>query len=261
MTAKRLLLLCGMLCAALLAGCGTTGDVPPIGEQGVTFTGLVEEVGDGYILVSTEDDVSFDRANVRFAEGFEPDFQPEVGQLLRITILPEMSESCPVQVTATAMAPITDIELSPKGVQNVSMSAKQGSVTPTSLTLVITDGNDVPYTYGEWYALQVKRDGEWAEVPVIAQGNFGFNDIGLLPDEDGVLTLELDWEWLYGALAPGEYRVVKSLYFMEGYRYLYAEFAVTEADSDNAVTVSPEETETGGILLLGEGGAPAGSGS
>ena len=78
-------------------------------EENVVFTGIIEEVSDGDLLVSTEDDVGFDMARVHFSEDMEePDFEPAVGQTGRLTILPQIAESYPVQVTAVKIELVAD---------------------------------------------------------------------------------------------------------------------------------------------------------
>ncbi|HWQ58452.1 MAG TPA: hypothetical protein VN540_05480 [Clostridia bacterium] len=70
-------------------------------KKNVVFTGVIEEVHENSILVRTGDDVGFDLASVGFAEDFkEPDFDFAVGQTVKLTILPEIAESYPVQVRA-----------------------------------------------------------------------------------------------------------------------------------------------------------------
>lgn len=99
-----------VLCAAALClpltGCkGKEPDKEGEPKAGnIVFTGTVEEVGEDFILVSTTDDVGFTRASVSFGEALEAvprDFK--IGQVWRITILPEIRESDPVQVTAVAL--------------------------------------------------------------------------------------------------------------------------------------------------------------
>ncbi len=83
-----------VLCWMALAGCaGKT-------EQNIKFEASVESVQDQSILVTTSDDVGFDQAQVRFSDQLELQFAPEPGQTVEITILPEIAESYPVQVTA-----------------------------------------------------------------------------------------------------------------------------------------------------------------
>jgi hypothetical protein len=110
-------------------------------------------------------------------------------------------------------------------IENVSAAVKEGTLSPTGLTLVITDGNEVPYTYGEWYVIEKKSGGSWYTLPVVVEGEYGFNDIGYVVT-DGKLELDVDWEWLYGPLDPGSYRIVKSVYDEGNNYYFTAEFEI-----------------------------------
>jgi len=70
----------------------------------ITFTGVIEEVNDRSILVSTKDLDSSDKASVGFHKDLELNFNLIVGQKVEITILPEIRESYPVQVTAVKIS-------------------------------------------------------------------------------------------------------------------------------------------------------------
>ncbi len=210
-------LICTFLFAALFSGCGAESD------ENITFTAVIEELYDNSILVSTSDDVGFDKASVGIG-GLRIGFDLTVGQTVKITILPEIRESYPVQVTATAIELVAPAS---NEIEGVSMTVEDGTVTPTGLTLFIRDTNDEPYTYGQWYELQKKTDDQWTALPVVVEGDYGFTDEGLLPDKDGILKLDVDWEWLYGKLEPGEYRIVKSVYIHpDENKYFSAEFKI-----------------------------------
>jgi hypothetical protein len=90
------LLICSILYAALFAGCSAERN------KNITFTAVIEEIYDNSILVSTSDALSFDRASVGI-RGTKTGFNLTVGQTVKITILPQIRESYPVQVTATAI--------------------------------------------------------------------------------------------------------------------------------------------------------------
>jgi hypothetical protein len=113
------LLLCVLALLPLLFGCAKDGDEA---AENITFTAVIEAVNDNSLLVSTTDDVGFDRASVSFAEDMtpDPDFNFIVGQTVRITILPQIAESYPVQVKAVAFEPAADG-------QNPDTSAEPGS--------------------------------------------------------------------------------------------------------------------------------------
>jgi hypothetical protein len=96
---------------AFLAGC-TQKEQEPAGEN-IAFTGVIEQINDNSILVSTTDDVGFDKASVGYSDDMaEPDFNFIVGQMVKITILPQIRESYPVQVTAVKIELVAEPALS-----------------------------------------------------------------------------------------------------------------------------------------------------
>ena len=73
-------------------------------ETSITFTAVIEEVNDGRWLVSTTDDVGFDKASVGLSSEVAIAFNPLIGQTVVLIIKPEIRESYPVQVTAISVA-------------------------------------------------------------------------------------------------------------------------------------------------------------
>ena len=97
------------------------------------------------------------------------------------------------------------------------------TVKNTGATVSITDKNDVPYTYGEWYRIDKKENGRWRELEPIQE--IDFSDIGWEVGEDGKIEKEFNWSNLYGELESGNYRLIKRVYD-NGYYYLDAEFSI-----------------------------------
>ena len=62
---------------------------------------------------------------------------------------------------------------------------------------------------GDDFAIERYGDGNWEEVPVTVKGDYGFHDIAYVIPNEEITERELSWEWLYGQLAPGEYRIEK----------------------------------------------------
>lgn len=77
-------------------------------NKNITFTGIIEEIYEKGILVTTTDLDSSDKASVGFDKELEIDFNLVVGQKVEVTILPEIRESYPVQVTAVKIKLIED---------------------------------------------------------------------------------------------------------------------------------------------------------
>lgn len=98
-------------------------------------------------------------------------------------------------------------------IENVSMTIKNGTLTRTSATIIITDLNDISNTYGSEYRIDKKENGIWKETDIIFDGNYGWNDIGYTVDDHNQLEMDINWKILYGALENGEYRIVKKIFF------------------------------------------------
>ena len=94
-------------------------------------------------------------------------------------------------------------------------------ISPTGATLVITDTNAEPYLYGEWYKIQRLIDGQWMDVPHVID-NAAFNAMGYIPDANGEVKFTINWEWFYGKLPSGEYRLWKQV----GAKECYIEFSI-----------------------------------
>lgn len=93
-----------IMCAAmffLIFGCAKE-------EENIVFIGTIEEIYDNSVLVTTTDEVGFDKANVSFGSDVRIGSNFIVGQTYRFTILPQIAESYPVQVTAIAIELTTE---------------------------------------------------------------------------------------------------------------------------------------------------------
>ena len=101
---------------------------------------------------------------------------------------------------------------------NVTMTLS--NVTPTGAVVTIQDDNPEPFVYGEWYVIEAEKNGGWYEVKTKIT-DYGFNEIGWLTD-NGELTMTVDWDWLYGKLPTGHYRILKQA----GAEVISAEFTV-----------------------------------
>ena len=92
-------------------------------------------------------------------------------------------------------------------VAGVSIKIKEGTLTNTGATFIITDTTDKNYSYGEPYRIDKKENGKWKEAPKVIEGAF-FNMPAYYPDENNEIVREINWAWIYGKLKPGTYRFV-----------------------------------------------------
>ena len=85
-------------------------------------------------------------------------------------------------------------------------------VTQEGMTLVCTQSGGNPsgeLMTGGWYELERNLDGKWQKVPLYAE--VCWEDLAWMVPMEERTQWEVDWTWLYGSLAPGEYRMAKEI--------------------------------------------------
>lgn len=111
----------------------------------------------------------------------------------------------------------TQEQLDKRSVDNVTMHIKEGTLSNTGVTLVITDNNEASFLYGHDYVIEKKENGEWKRLKAL-------NDTVILSLDaftvgyDKTAVFNIDWTDRYGVLKSGEYRILKS--------FLSAEFTI-----------------------------------
>lgn len=109
--------------------------------------------------------------------------------------------SCGIKTTIKENAELNEAD-------GVSMTIKKGTLTRKSATVVISDTNGKEANiYGESFQIDKKENEEWQEVDIVHNGYF--HDMAYYVDNDGKLEFVCDWEYMYGELENGEYRIVK----------------------------------------------------
>ena len=87
-------------------------------------------------------------------------------------------------------------------------------VTASGLTVRFRQCDERDYDeifFGEGYALSRLEGDEWTEVPQVID-NGRFTEEAIVIPALGERELETDWEWLYGILTPGTYRITKTVW-------------------------------------------------
>lgn len=99
-------------------------------------------------------------------------------------------------------------------ISEIGLSFSLKSISSTGATLVFhqydADAPKGELIFGDDYFIEVQRDGKWESVPIIIE-NAAFNAIAYVIVPEDSVEREISWEWLYGELAPGEYRIGKSI--------------------------------------------------
>lgn len=104
---------------------------------------------------------------------------------------------------------IYDNESELNQLDDIIVKIKEGSLTTKSAIVIVKDYTKNKYLYGDYFRLDKKENGNWQEVENKCDNCF-FNSIGYLPDINGYLQFEINWEKMYGQLEKGKYRIVKT---------------------------------------------------
>ena len=107
--------------------------------------------------------------------------------------------------------------------ENVKLEIKEGTLTSTGATVIITDKNENPYGWGVPYFIEINEGGLWTEAQDLCR--ISWIEIAYELDENGQYEQEINWEKFYGELKPGNYRLVKNVY-ENVYINFYVEFTI-----------------------------------
>ena len=117
----------------------------------------------------------------------------------------------------------------------VNIEIKEGTLTKTEATIVITENVDYDIYYGEefWIEKYDYRDNSWNKLPFI-NDNCAFNLPAYMVKPDKPLILKQNWSCMYGDLEKGLYRLVKNVSFAsdipienDNIYYIWVEFEIS----------------------------------
>ena len=86
--------------------------------------------------------------------------------------------------------------------EGVTMKLKDNTLTKSGTTIIITDNNEIKYTYEEYYKLEKRIDHIWYELK--PNSDVFFNEMGYLVDDNNELEMDIDWSKTYGNLTSGK---------------------------------------------------------
>jgi hypothetical protein len=87
------------------------------------------------------------------------------------------------------------------------------NVTPSGLSFAFENTAKKEYTYGESYKLYILKNDSWTPVePVIENGAFIAIGYRLAPNTKTDM-IDVNWKWLYGEIADGQYKFQKDILF------------------------------------------------
>ena len=96
---------------------------------------------------------------------------------------------------------------------DIGVSMDLSDITPAGATVHFyrfDTENAGELSFGDSFVIEKDNEGNWKEVPVIEE-NAAFNDIAHIIPANDTCEAEISWEWLYGPLSPGTYRIRKTV--------------------------------------------------
>ncbi len=96
---------------------------------------------------------------------------------------------------------------------DIAVSMEMENITTCGATIKLSHydwAESGEISYGELFSIEKDNNGKWEAVPEIID-NAAFNDIAYIIPVNETCDIETSWEWLYGPLSPGTYRINKTI--------------------------------------------------
>ena len=87
-------------------------------------------------------------------------------------------------------------------------------ITSKGLTIICNQycfDDECYFTTGSYYVVQKLENGEYIDIPYVVDGDVGWTSEAWIIRKNQSMAWEVDWEWLYGELSKGEYRIGKEV--------------------------------------------------
>ena len=182
-------------------------------ENTITFTGIiidhtVESLVPVVCVKTLEEEViPYEAVFFELPEG-EEDWALKTGAEVFITCSGDFTEPAPHYGTLISIRNTDTDVLSP--LDGVTMEVTECS--DISVTVRIVNDTDKDIQCGEDFCLEVQDEetGEWRKLDEVID-NAAFNAIAYMVQKDSPYEAVIDFEWIYGKLEPGRYRIVKTV--------------------------------------------------
>lgn len=104
-------------------------------------------------------------------------------------------------------------------IEELQLNVSVKDISMTKATLVFNQYDDnitTELSFGEDFKIEKKDGDSWKEVDIVVEGEYGFHDIAHIIKTNDTTEYEYNWEWLYGSLEPGEYRIAVHVMSFKG---------------------------------------------
>lgn len=98
----------------------------------------------------------------------------------------------------------------------IELSLKKDTLTPTGITLIITNNSSTyDFVYGADYGIETYTNEQWQEVPAL--NDHVVFTIAYIIHPNSSKDFKIDWNYIYGELPQGDYRIVKKFNKVEAF--------------------------------------------
>ena len=95
----------------------------------------------------------------------------------------------------------------------ITLTAEE--VTPVGLTIRCKQSSGEAtgkLQTGSWYVIQSwSKENGWKEMPYVTEREVGWTEEAVMIPMNDTCDWKINWEWLYGSLPPGKYRIGKEI--------------------------------------------------
>lgn len=105
----------------------------------------------------------------------------------------------------------------------ITIQVDKNSISNTGVTIIITDNNEENLPWGEDYKIQKKENENWVELS--PKNELITSAVSHWKDENNQYKQQINWDYYYGKLEDGQYRIVKMKFNPKNNNYieLYSE--------------------------------------
>ena len=193
------------ICVLALAGCNNKS-VNNIIENKPNVVGIIKEAADRSILIENENGEYWVSLN---AENKDSMTNFNIGDEVVVYYDGGIAESYPMQINNVSAI----ILKTPAGSNKWGITLEAEKVTSKGLILVChqSGGENISdLMTGSYYSIQKLEGKEWIDVEYVPQEyDVAWTSEAWLVNKDSTTKWEINWEWLYGELPEGEYRIGK----------------------------------------------------
>ena len=202
--------------------------------QEYSFKANVLEVNDNHLLVEPVDGSTERNSSDKIELGLKDKTSwpvPQVGDMVNVVYDGLIQETYPARIPNPYRVEI----VAEPTMNNWGVTLEAKNVTPKGLMITCNHAggeNTVELQTGSYYIVQRLEDDGYVEVPFIPQKHqIAWTAEAWIIEKEGETNWDVNWEWLYGELPTGKYRIGKEIVnFRDTGDYdteiVYAEFEI-----------------------------------